>query len=94
MHKRSAKMEDRGATITQAMSAIAWHFQIADRLDPTKHKLISTLVAAAEIQKSSETETSSRPGPSAVAAGIQSSEGDLCGKTNVPDIFDAVRELQ
>ncbi len=36
-----------GSLVAQVMSAIAWHFLIADRVDPMKHKLITALVAAA-----------------------------------------------
>ncbi len=36
------------STIGQAISGIAWHFQIADQGDPTKHRLISDLVSAAK----------------------------------------------
>ncbi len=34
------------STVGQAISAIAWYFQKADRADPTKHRLISDLVSA------------------------------------------------
>ncbi len=36
------------ATVMQAVSAIAWHYQMADRRDPTKHKLVTSLVSAAK----------------------------------------------
>ncbi len=34
------------ASITQAVSAIAWKYQMFDRADPTKNKVVSALVAA------------------------------------------------
>ncbi len=41
---------DRGrapSSIGQAISAIAWYFQVADRQDPTKHRLVADLVSVA-----------------------------------------------
>ncbi len=35
-----------GTSLGQAAAAIAWYYQVADREDPTKHKLISALVSA------------------------------------------------
>ncbi len=35
------------STISQTVAAISWHFLIADRPDPTKHKIVTQMVAAA-----------------------------------------------
>ncbi len=33
--------------VSQTVSTVSWHFQVSDRLDLTKHKVIGQLVAAA-----------------------------------------------
>ncbi len=35
------------STISQTVAAISWHFLITDRPDPTKHKIVTQMVAAA-----------------------------------------------
>ncbi len=36
------------STLLQQVSVISWFYLLADKLDPTQHKLVSTMVSAAE----------------------------------------------